>query len=134
MSAYFYGIKVGDKVYRLNDPEPWEVRRIFLEDKQFSVSHTECDHRFVTFYGKEVEYGGICSSHVWFWQPVHIDAPPRPKRWKKITLEPTTLQGIPPWQHMKCSILDGHPLKYYIVYERPAICGNFQHPTCEVEK
>jgi hypothetical protein len=122
MSAYFYGIKVGDKVYRLNDPEPWEVRRIFLEDKQFSVSHTECDNRFVTFYGKEVEYGGICSSHVWFWQPVHIDAPPRPKRWNKITLEPIHLSGF-------CA-----GFQNTVTYRMPGGHRCWTNPTCEVEE
>jgi hypothetical protein len=131
MSAYFYGIKVGDKVYRLNDPEPWEVRRIFLEDKQFSVSHTECDNRFVTFYGKEVEYGGICSSHVWFWQPVHIDAPPRPKRWKKITLQPLS----PILSDYGFALCGGHAsYGNAVTYHRPIDSRNFQHPTCEVEE
>jgi hypothetical protein len=125
MSAYFDGIKVGDHVYRLNDPASWEVEGfgnglIFLTNGVETLTSN--------YYGCQYHRGNI-AGQFWFWQPVHIDAPPRPKRWKKITLVPIseTMDYFKVMGGISCS---GNS----IAYHHPINCRNYQHPTCEVEE
>ena len=76
--AYFDGIKVGDTVYNVEMAYQvisvfevfFRVMRRFGKDNEV----TEC--LSVSMRGEA--FGQ--SVQTWFWQPVHIDPPPRPKR------------------------------------------------------
>jgi hypothetical protein len=127
MSAYFDGIKVGDKIYRLNDSEPWEVTSVCSEF--VSIRHGGLNER-IDKNGGQV-FGLRIVGQLWFWQPVHVDAPPRPKRWKKITLQPVS----PILSDYSFALCGGYAsYGNAVTYHRPINSRNYQHPTCEVEE
>lgn len=74
---YFDGIQVGDKVYLLNDDEPYIVTRMY-DDSFKAESHTGIIHNVLM--DGEVMSSADDLGQLFFWQPVHIDPPPRPKR------------------------------------------------------
>lgn len=73
--AYFDGIKVGDKVYTVGNSNGIEVTHVG-EDGCFGAG--------AYYYNKNGELDSMESiGQVAFWQPVKIEAPPKPERWEK---------------------------------------------------
>lgn len=70
---YFDGIKVGDLVYFVNDPKGYPVDEMFSE--YFKADNWEIQFDGVLNGAFLRNFGQIV-----FWQPVHIDPPPRPKK------------------------------------------------------
>jgi len=70
---YFDGIKVGDTVYRIETA--YTVRFIFNSHFQVGLPGV-AELISVTMDGWDIDRPG----QTWFWQPVKIEPPPRPKR------------------------------------------------------
>lgn len=70
---YFDGVKVGDTVY--SGEHGWRVIEV-ATDSFLAVNHYNTERR-VTLFG--TLYGVSCLAQLFFWQPVTIIAPPKPK-------------------------------------------------------